>query len=274
VAGTHLTTIQPRHVARDGSSGPVDSRPLAHTVCEPNADIHAVSRSESHSNTDAVRQLSSESHSNTDAVRQLSSESESNSFAIGQLTARRGHRDYAVDCWGPMAGRPGFEPGERIKSPLKRLAGARIRPLCHLPAEALASLPSFRRSFRGRKTRRGLTLQPGRKALQISNECGHLDLARLIVWRPQDRRWVDRGHHERQARPLDELTALRPDSKIAAEHRLRRGRPEQHQNGGLDERDLRVEPRPAGTDLRGIRLLMEPSLSRPLPFECLTALVM
>src|ERR1700682_2726963 len=44
-------------------------------------------------------------------------------------------------------GRPGFEPGER-KHPLKRLAGARIRPLCHLPAEAVASLPCSHESFR------------------------------------------------------------------------------------------------------------------------------
>src|SRR2546421_12802188 len=48
------------------------------------------------------------------------------------------------DCY--VAGRPGFEPGER-KHPLKRLAGARIRPLCHLPAEAVASLPCLHESF-------------------------------------------------------------------------------------------------------------------------------
>src|SRR5207247_8190508 len=51
-------------------------------------------------------------------------------------------------CRSQVAGRPGFEPGERIKSPLKRLAGARIRPLCHLPAEAVASLPCFHASIR------------------------------------------------------------------------------------------------------------------------------
>src|SRR5437764_12104515 len=34
------------------------------------------------------------------------------------------------------------------ETPLKRLAGARIRPLCHLPAKAVASLPCFHESFR------------------------------------------------------------------------------------------------------------------------------
>src|SRR2546421_11798643 len=49
------------------------------------------------------------------------------------------------DCY--VAGRPGFEPGA-LKLPLMRLAGDRIRPLCHLPAKAVASLPCFHESFR------------------------------------------------------------------------------------------------------------------------------
>src|SRR5438105_15078642 len=80
---------------------------------------------------------------------------------------------------------------------------------------------------------------------------------------------MDGGHHQRQPRPLDELTALRADAKIAAEHRLGRSRPEQHEDPWLDERNLGVEPRPAGTDLRGVRFLMQASLSRGFPFEML-----
>ena len=54
-----------------------------------------------------------------------------------------------------------------------------------------------------------------------------------------------------------------------AEQRLRRGRAEADDHARLDQRDLGVEPRPAGGDLAGVRLLVDAPLAARLPLEVL-----
>src|SRR5438874_4440908 len=50
---------------------------------------------------------------------------------------------------------------------------------------------------------------------------------------------------------------LLADTKRRPHHGLRRRRAEQNDQARLDQLDLRLEPRPAGADLRRVRLLME-----------------
>src|SRR5262249_46373801 len=48
-----------------------------------------------------------------------------------------------------------------------------------------------------------------------------------------------------------------------------RRRAETHDRVGLDKPNLRVQPRPAGPDLRSVRLLVNPPLPARFPFEML-----
>src|SRR5258705_12701863 len=54
-----------------------------------------------------------------------------------------------------------------------------------------------------------------------------------------------------------------------SEQGLSRRRAKAHDRPRLDELDLDVEPRPAGGDLAGPRLLVNPALAARLPFEML-----
>src|SRR5438132_1267168 len=55
----------------------------------------------------------------------------------------------------------------------------------------------------------------------------------------------------------------------AAARRLGGGRPQEHQQLWLDQRDFGVQPGAAGVDLSGIRLLVQAALTLRLPFEVL-----
>src|SRR4029079_4591885 len=77
------------------------------------------------------------------------------------------------------------------------------------------------------------------------------------------------GHDERGKRGFDEFAALLGHFEALAEERLRRRRTETHQRMCTDERALGLEPWPARTDFRGIRLGVYPPLTARLPFEVL-----
>ena len=54
---------------------------------------------------------------------------------------------------------------------------------------------------------------------------------------------------------------------------LGRRRPEAHDDLRTHDRDLGLEPRPAGGDLHGVRLLVDPLLPRGSHLKCLTTFV-
>ena len=68
---------------------------------------------------------------------------------------------------------------------------------------------------------------------------------------------------------LDRLPALLRDPELPAEKRLCCDRAKTDQHARLDDRELGVEPRPAGSDLRPVRLLVDPPLPARPPFEVL-----
>src|SRR5919201_1906907 len=103
--------------------------------------------------------------------------------------------------------------------------------------------------------------------LQVGDEGGHLQMARLFVGRSKDRGRMDSGRDNRHPRRLEELTTLGADPEIATEQGLGCGRPQADDYAGPDHRQLGVEPRPAGLDLGRIGLLMEPFLAARLPLE-------
>src|SRR5256885_5422819 len=53
---------------------------------------------------------------------------------------------------------------------------------------------------------------------EVPDEGLHFDLAALVIRRPEDRRGVDRGHHQRETRALDELAALEAHPERSEEH--------------------------------------------------------
>jgi hypothetical protein len=68
---------------------------------------------------------------------------------------------------------------------------------------------------------------------------------------------------------LDRLPALLRDPELPAEERLRCDRAQADQHARLDDREFGVEPRPARSDLRPVRLLVDPPLPARSPFEVL-----
>src|SRR5438876_77665 len=104
---------------------------------------------------------------------------------------------------------------------------------------------------------------------EVLDEGAHLELAGVVVERAQERGRVNRRQHQRQAGPLDELPTLQGDPKVAAEQRLGRGSSQQNEVLWLDRGDLGIERWPAGIDLGGVGLLMQPALALRLPLEVL-----
>lgn len=78
---------------------------------------------------------------------------------------------------------------------------------------------------------------------------------------------MDRGHREWQAGTPDELATLTCNAERRTEKRLGGCRPEADDKLWLDHLDFRVQPRAAGGDLGGIRLLMQPAFTLRLPLE-------
>jgi len=74
---------------------------------------------------------------------------------------------------------------------------------------------------------------------------------------------------ERREIRLDEGGPLRADAKLRSDHRLGGGRSEADDDARLDDIDLRLQPWPAGIDLRGVRLLVDAPLAARLPLEVL-----
>jgi hypothetical protein len=80
---------------------------------------------------------------------------------------------------------------------------------------------------------------------------------------------MDRRCHEWRQGGVDELAALTRDAERAPEECLSRRRAEAHEHVRFDSRKLAIEPGPAGADLLGVRLLVDPPLSPRPPLEVL-----
>src|ERR1041384_466436 len=68
---------------------------------------------------------------------------------------------------------------------------------------------------------------------------------------------------------FDELCALERDAELRADHCLRGGRSETDDGARFYDVDLGLQPRAAGADLRGVRLLVDATFPARLPFEML-----
>src|SRR3989442_4769264 len=107
-----------------------------------------------------------------------------------------------------------------------------------------------------------------RDDLQVGDERAHLVLAALLG-RAQDRRRMDRRDDVRRERRVDELPALPGDPEGRPDERLRRRRAEADHDLRAQDRELGVEPEPAGRDLTPVRHLVEAPLSGRTPLEML-----
>src|SRR5262245_41399515 len=94
-------------------------------------------------------------------------------------------------------------------------------------------------------------------------------MSRLLVWRAKKRRRVNGREHEWSERRGDELAAMGRDLERPAQERLCSRRAKTHDRARLDELNLGVEPRAAGVDFTGVRLLVNPALAPWLPLEVL-----
>src|SRR5690242_1655354 len=94
-------------------------------------------------------------------------------------------------------------------------------------------------------------------------------MARLVVWRAQDRRRVNGREDEWRERRRHELAAMRGDLELTAEQRLGRRGAQADDRLRLHERDLGVEPRPTRRDFARVGLLVNAPLPARLPFEVL-----
>lgn len=98
----------------------------------------------------------------------------------------------------------------------------------------------------------------------------HLErVVAVVVLGAQHGRRVNRGGDEQAVAPRLERAVLPGDPELGTEHRVRGGRAEAAQDPWLDRGELRLPPRRAGLDLRGVGLLVEPDLARGSPFEVL-----
>ena len=84
---------------------------------------------------------------------------------------------------------------------------------------------------------------------------------------------MNRRHDDRGEVRLDGNASVLADPELTAEQRLGSGGAEADEYLRLQQRELGVQPRPAGGDLGGVRLLVDPSLARGCHLKCLTALV-
>ena len=98
-----------------------------------------------------------------------------------------------------------------------------------------------------------------------------IELAPLVA-RLLQAEQIRRVHGDEGIAPVrqgDEAAAIGVDGKRLAQQRAGRGRPERHSHGGLDQRELVVEPPAAGVDLAGVGFLVQASLAARLVLEVL-----
>ena len=104
---------------------------------------------------------------------------------------------------------------------------------------------------------------------QIVDESLGLAMSGFVVGGPKERRGMHCREHQRREGRRDELAAMPGDAECRAEQRLRRGGTEADDRQRLDQRDLGIEPRPAGRDLARFRFLVDAPLAARLPSEML-----
>ncbi len=78
---------------------------------------------------------------------------------------------------------------------------------------------------------------------------------------------MNRRHHQRSERRVDEFASLFRDLEALAEQRLRGRRAEAHERVRPDERDFGFQPGTARADFAGVRLRVDATLTARLPFE-------
>src|SRR5262245_39705756 len=112
-------------------------------------------------------------------------------------------------------------------------------------------------------------LEKSRRRRQIRDEQLHLALPVSRGLLTEDRRWMHRRERGR-AEPRGDWSAARDrHAKVAAQQRLCGRRSEAHDQLGLDQLDLLLEPGQAGSYLASCRLLVEAPLPLCDPFEVL-----
>jgi hypothetical protein len=113
-----------------------------------------------------------------------------------------------------------------------------------------------------------------RRLAEVADEAFELPFTRVVVLRPQDGGRVDRREHGPVRGFVDDAPAA-TDPELAAQERLRGGRPERNDELRLDGGDLRLEPGEARPDVGAGRLLVEPPLAPAdgRQRKCLTAFV-
>ena len=106
---------------------------------------------------------------------------------------------------------------------------------------------------------------------EIADETGHRSGTGRMTSGAKDCRRVDRDKDEGCEVRVDGVAMIPCHSHVTAEQRLGCRRPEQNEDLRPDERELRLDPRQAGSDLLAIRALVEPPLAsgRRPPFEVL-----
>jgi len=80
---------------------------------------------------------------------------------------------------------------------------------------------------------------------------------------------VNGRHDDGSEVGLDRDTAVLADPELPSEQGLGGGSAEADEHLWLQQRELGVEPRAAGRDLRGVRLLVDPPFAAGLPLEVL-----
>src|SRR5262245_42546676 len=116
---------------------------------------------------------------------------------------------------------------------------------------------------------RGFVRQRLRHQPQIVDESLGFAVPGFRIRRSQQRRWMHRRQYDRSERRLDEFTAVLSHTEGGTEKRLRGSRTEADYRLRLHDRQLDVQPRTAGSDVLGPRLLVNAPLAARLPVEML-----
>lgn len=108
-----------------------------------------------------------------------------------------------------------------------------------------------------------------RNFLQVGDEVFHFCMPGLLIGSAQNGRWMGGGHHDGREWGFQELAAMLGDAKIATQQGLCRGGAEANNYFRMERGDFGVEPRPAGSNFRGIGFFVDAAFSAGLPFKML-----